>query len=298
MNVSYISSKAVIYQWLSETGRSLDFNEDMLATQIMDALGLMEYKAALKHAVTVLNVKNYKAKFPKGLKKLDIVMYNSGAKKVGQLFIHEAIIPTFDGDCDYKITRDCPEDTDCGGVVISHKPLIDSLIYPFSSKFKADNVDTGTSWVPMHPKTGSFDMNKYHLRDCNTATSDEMSKYGIDNGYITTNFPEGQLLVAYFTLNLDDDGYVFVPDDSRIITALIAYLEFRQAFREYRSNKTRENKMFHDDAKQTWYSKIASARSSYLLSEVDVEEISRVLVNLYKFDHPEHFWKDYTKSYA
>ena len=48
--------------------------------------------------------------------------------------------------------------------------------------------------------------------------------------------------------------------------------------------------------KNIWNAKLGSARSSYLLSQVDMNELTKVLVNLYKFDRPEHFWKDYTKS--
>ncbi|HMT01773.1 MAG TPA: hypothetical protein PKD00_00445 [Burkholderiales bacterium] len=294
MNVSYISTKAIIYQWLSETGRSSDFNEEVLATQILDALNIMEYKAALVHAVALIEVKNHRAKLPKGLKTIDITMYNAGQQKVNSAFIQEAIIPTFDGECEYKITRDCADDC---GVIISHKPLIESLMYPFSQKFRAWNGVYKDVFKPMHYSRNSLGMKNYHLKECDTDV-DTKAFYEVSKGYITTNFPEGQILIAYFSLNLDDDGFIFVPDDSRVITALIAYLEERQAYKEYSRTKSRDARMFYTDAKTIWQSKLGSARSALLLNQIDIHELTKILVNLYKFEHPEHFWKDYTQNYV
>jgi len=297
MNVNYISSKAVIYQWMTETGRSTGFNEEVLATQILDALAIMEYRAALKHAVALLKVKNHKAKLPKGTTRIDVVMYNYSPQRVGSLYIKEAVIPSFDGQCDYKITGEFIGDNceDCA-VVLSHKPLIDSLIYPFSSKFRTQEPISSV-FKPMKYANHSFEMKRYHLKEC-VADADSMGEYSIKNGFIHTNFPEGDILLSYYTQNLDEEGYLMVPDDSRIITALVAYLEQQAAFKEYAQKKDQPSRIYYADMKQNWVMKLAAARSSYLLSEVDMQELSKILVNLYKFEHPEHFWKDYTKSYV
>jgi hypothetical protein len=297
MNVNYISSKAVIYQWMAETGRSTGFNEEILATQILDALSIMEYKSALKHSITLLKVKNHKAKLPKGLVKIDIVMYNHSPQRVGSLFIKEAIIPSFDGQCDYKITGEYVG-TDCEdcGVVLSHKPLIESLIYPFSSKFRAQE-NISSVFKPMKYAMHSLEMKRYHLKEC-AADADSFAEYSVKSGFIHTNFPEGDILLSYYSQNLDDEGYLMVPDDSRIITALTAYLEQQAAYKEYIQKKDQASRIYYTDMKQNWNMKLSSARSSYLLSEIDMQELSKILVNLYKFEHAEHFWKDYTKRYA
>lgn len=297
MNVNYISSKAIIYQWMTETGRSTGFNEEVLAVQIMDALAIMEYRAALKHAVALLKVKNHKAKLPKGTARVDILMYNCSPQRLGSLYIKEAVVPSFEGDCDYKITGEFIGDNcdDCA-VVISHKPLIDSLIYPFSSKFRSQE-QISSAFKPMKYSMHSLEMKRYHLKECQ-ADADSYAEYSIKNGFVHTNFPEGDILLSYYTQNLDDEGYLMVPDDPKIITALVAYLEQQAAFKEYSQRRDQPSRIYYADMKQNWMIKLGAARSSYLLSEVDMNELGRILVNLYKFEHPEHFWKDYTKSYV
>lgn len=90
---------------------------------------------------------------------------------------------------------------------------------------------------------------------------DEKPGYTIDNGFIRFNFKEGQALISYFAFNLDDNGYMMVPNHPDVIDALTWTIEARSLYRNYRRTSEAKHLNLYNNALQQSQKYIAIART-------------------------------------
>jgi hypothetical protein len=74
--------------------------------------------------------------------------------------------------------------------------------------------------------------------------------YNIQGGYIKTNLREGNLMISYQAIPVDEDGFPLIPDDESFLEALYWYINMKLLYPEFRSGRVRD--AIYYDAKSSW----------------------------------------------
>jgi hypothetical protein len=84
-------------------------------------------------------------------------------------------------------------------------------------------VQTGYEDVEnYHNKTFRYATDSFHMSDMKSSID---LTYKIQGGVIYTSIKEGQIEISYQALVLDSDGYPVIPDNSKFLRALEAYIK-------------------------------------------------------------------------
>jgi len=120
----------------------------------------------------------------------------------------------------------------------------------------------------MRYATGSFDAVRgltkeaamIDEKDIHTSFNTD-AVYYIKPGYITTNFKEGFVMLAYRALPTDDDGYLIIPDDPGFVDAVYWYITMKYYYPMWVTGQVRD--AVYTDAQHNWnfYSKQAYGNS-------------------------------------
>lgn len=112
------------------------------------------------------------------------------------------------------------------------------------------------------------------------ATDYREKKYKIESPYIKTNYTPCSLEIVYKAFNTGDDGYPLIPDDTRYLKAVTAYIAERIAFKLYLQGMLDEKR--YEKINQEWlfYVRSASTRAhTKNLSEMEAfkNQIQRLI---------------------
>lgn len=100
-----------------------------------------------------------------------------------------------------------------------------------------------------------------------------MLRYDIVENIIRTSFESGLVELKYIAFMTDDLGFPMVPDDSKMIRAIKAYITKQVDYRLWRRGKLRSE--VYAESQQEWLFAVASAKTGALVPNVDQMEAMR-----------------------
>ena len=217
--------------WLKE-----DFNRNTAINLIGQCMRILNVKEIMEHAVELIDIYNYKADLPDGLKRIVQTAY-----RLGKDFTMEKLCKS---DCceyhiepvNYKLNitnYDCKED--CNKIIIEKKfyerqsylPVVGILDNNITSNFK-----------PIYPSVnnfGLFVLNTQIHKDYQSSKYNEHS-YIIDEHGFQTSFKDGQLLLSFLRTPLDGEGLPLIPNDETVLQMCEKYYYYKQAYWKLLSN--------------------------------------------------------------
>jgi len=97
-----------------------------------------------------------------------------------------------------------------------------------------------------------------------------MLAYRIENGYIYTNFEEGEVEISYMAYKTDTNGWPMIPDDERYITACVAYVMYMIGYRLFLQDRLDERKFLY--LEKEWLFYVNSAKTKAHMPTLDKME--------------------------
>lgn len=255
--------------------------------------------------VIPLTVKNYQAPLPDGFKGEIQLLYRKDCKIPSTRI--EAIEWTqkmFGTDCNYIIKKECPKCSSntsctCGmapiTIIPDHLWQMNQSRDHYNTKAYVKEFSMGnTGKHPKRPSLGILPLstNNFHTisldtnDDCRYPNLSNRDEYRIQNGKIITSFKEGEILLAYKSVHLDEDGYRLIPDHPYAYEATIAYIMERKAFSDYSKSKSQNDRMFWSDQLQLREASISKALS--YLSIPSEAEFEAFIQNIWTKVTPNH----------
>lgn len=113
-------------------------------------------------------------------------------------------------------------------------------------------------------------------------------QYKTQNRNIITTFPEGEIIVAYKAIAVDDEGYPLLIDNSKFLKALELYIKCRLFTEEFERGKIQQNVLQHTEQEYAWAAGQLSAE--FKMPDIsEMESISNIItqrINRYdEFDN-------------
>lgn len=122
---------------------------------------------------------------------------------------------------------------------------------------------------PMVKVAGSFPPT-YTTNNLPSDGDNTMLGYRIENGYIFTNFEEGQVEISYKAFLTDTDGFPKIPDNERYIQAITSYCNYIIAQRLWLQDRLSRDKFQH--LEQEWLFYVNSAGTVSHIPDLDGAE--------------------------
>lgn len=289
--MKYLPIGHVIQEWKRSTKDGGEIPEDDLKAFGSEGAERVITGDLMIMAFALLKVKNYKATLPRGFSSVGIALYSDDKKKCLREEVVEWSQQIYGSGCNLKISVDCPN---CGSTTAcsctdspSPSILIDvDEVYRTShpgynlqgtnlshrSYSTSDRVcPEGIKRFKIMRATVSDMFNApHHIKGCPNLNLGLKSKieYKIRDGIIEVNFQEGEVLLSYLSYPIDD-GYVMVPDDTLAFRAVIAYIEERLAYQQYRKTKNAADQAFYQMTVATADKAISKARTKLSMPDPD-----------------------------
>lgn len=154
--------------------------------------------------------------------------------------------------------------------------------------FEVISCKEGENNYPMIEDTSTF--RQHWNDDDNSDNFNHPITYNIEGVYIYTKFKTGKVIVEYLAFPTDDDGLPTIPDNTRYIKAIIAYVAERVAFKLWMQDKLSREKYQHIEREWLFY--VGSAKTSAMMPGVDKLEafknqMARMTSN--EHHHSNHF---------
>lgn len=225
----------------------------------------LTFEDQLVHKVALLDVKDNMVDLPKNIHSIIQVAYRDNTeKRVRRSQVVEWVQKT-GTECDLVVSLDCPNCSNPGNCNCDDQEIVmdvdrdylmahPELFYGHLKWYYRHGGLTNTN-IPISPYYPEFFLIKYarstmfgadyHVRGCLNLDTRLMINstvsYTVEElNYLRLNVKEGQVLVAYFSYKVDDEGYRYIPDQEDLIEAIKWYIEEMITYREYRRTKNRE----------------------------------------------------------
>ncbi len=253
--MKYISIKTVLNDYLNSTKEDY-LDEDLVLQWASDCLDLIGSYAVYVPQVVILNIQNYKAELPLQHVSTDgVYLYTPSINSGSNLPIcdvKEFLTPMLGTAC--TLQTQVITNNDCYDCNI---PLVETLA---TEEFKLLNpwlgykrvVETSNSSYNSNlfiPLTFSHHLyNKYFKENC-IVTNLLGSNYTIQDEYLYTEFESGKVLLMYISKKTDKEGFPMIPDLVEVVNAVFYYIEFKNAFINYRANKDNSSRQYFADIK-------------------------------------------------
>ncbi len=248
INIELVPISTVIENWKQIAVSELNFNEDLLTEWILDAYNDIGTYKQYKERVQKLKVRNYKAQLPCGFRQSLYVLAQPIRPQEEAFFLTEYIRQEPGNEnCtwEYKRVCKCPENTSCH----CEQNYIETAGYLFINNleqakgFKFATVQDFTQWfttnprrwIVLQPQKNEVSLLNYRELGIQLHPS---HFFTIDNGYIITDFKEADLLIGYLGIPIGEDGLPLVPNMGSYTNALIAALERKFAYIQYRKSRS------------------------------------------------------------
>lgn len=106
-----------------------------------------------------------------------------------------------------------------------------------------------------------------------------MLRYDIVNNIIRTSFQSGQVELKYIAFSVDEQGFPMIPDDTKMIRAIKAFVTKQIDYRLWRQGKLRSE--VYEASQREWLFAVASAKTGALTPNVDeMEALKNQLLRL------------------
>jgi hypothetical protein len=126
-------------------------------------------------------------------------------------------------------------------------------------------------------------------RNSINSNTNEM-KYTIRGNYITVPFETGVVDIVYKGLYLDEDGYPFIPDNTKVVKAVEYFIKYNHFRILADLGKVNENTAAKAEQEYDWY--VGAAQTENLMNSLDERQaISNILTNMFinNRDHTTFF---------
>ena len=127
--------------------------------------------------------------------------------------------------------------------------------------------------APFIASTDEFAGN-YATNDEDTYASDDnrplFGSYRVTSGYLFTNYEQGDIEIKYLAYRLCDDSYPMIPDVTRYLMGIEAYLTFKIDNKLWRRGKI--SKAIRDVSEQEWLWYVNSAFTKMVTPDYDKAE--------------------------
>jgi hypothetical protein len=248
-NIDFISINSVIENWKQIAPNEIMFNEDLLREWAIDAYFDIGSVKQYKERVQVLDVKDYKAKLPCGFKQSLYVLIKPTPTCNESFFLTELVKQDFGNpDCTWtyrktcKCNDECP--CDCNYIETSGWMYIENLerakafrnvsVQDYTNFFLQENRN---EWIILEPKRNEISLLKH--QDLEVGRELKSTQFfDINNGYLITDYKEGKVLVGYLAVPTDDDNLPMIPNNGNFVNAIIAAIERKFAYIQYRKTRS------------------------------------------------------------
>ena len=150
-------------------------------------------------------------------------------------------------------------------------------------------------YIPLKYASDIYHSN-YHSENCPDKTCISDNSYSLNNGKIYTSFCEGEVIIAYQGIKIDEEGFPMIPDSAAFKQALKYYVLWQYAEpARYRGEVPRD---VYEDIKQqyAWYVGAAS-NDLNMLTPDKAKSLENGLIRLFQgMDHHSETWKNFNKQ--
>lgn len=285
-----ISSKSVVSEyldWSGHEGSTLD--PVWLRKQANDAIARMSTDQQFRHVVEVLPIKDYKVKRPEYFRYLCQAAYRiAPPAPCSREEISQFKQKILGSDCELEINIKCPqchtEKCECNdrvAVEVDVNRIYETAHPEYFSRYmghfyKSGNTTSrGTTSIYhdqfclMKKTSTTFRNIPYHIGECINLSVDCEIEYDIDSFNITVNFKEGEILIAYLAWDVDEEGYLYVPEDAAVFTAINWWIEERVAFKKYRESLGQNIRIFWQQTEQQKLKYLRAAKGRLQMPDPD-----------------------------
>lgn len=120
-------------------------------------------------------------------------------------------------------------------------------------------------------------ISSFNQHDNNMAVS--YPAYKLQGNVLYTNFPEGELLLSYQAIKIDDDGLPMLPDNPAFIKALECYIKKEYFTILFDTGKISLKVM--ENTQADWAFAVAKCRAEFLIPSIDeMETIGSIIKRL------------------
>ncbi len=256
--MNYIPLKTILNEFAISTGEQY-FSEDEIlqwATSCINLIGSYKLNAV---SIKLLEVENYEATLPDKIAAIEEVHIYKGTTNNLGFAVKEFVTKLEDG-CQLKteiIKPDCQECCVKDVVVEANQALLNLMPWLKYSRV----VETGSS-------TSVFS-NKHHNSIVPlTQKRHEPIHYTNEDWYvikgnkIKVKQKDGVIIFVYSHKPEDEDGYLLLLNSDALINAIVAYIEYKKAYIEYRVNRSNADGNFFLLAERLKNQAMSTARAT------------------------------------
>lgn len=313
MNTNKISIKSIIEDYIAKTGNT-EVEPNQLFRFANDGLDRILPGEEFSHNIALLDVKNYKGLAPSNFKYVLQAASKVGkTKKVKSEHIIEYTKNIYGSDCKLNVDVHCDKCGDydsCNSEIITfdidHNYLLKHPEYMYKHTnhlYGARSMDSPKTGCNLHSdfqlmrRTSNYFFNvPYHVNECININADTHIEYDIHLPNILVNFEEGQILLAYLGSNVDNDGYLMIPNVPVVYDAVIQWIEERLAYIDYRKTKEQRDRIFWQQSLELRDKKVKQARM-YLATPA-VDEWEGFIRNHWVRRVPNYKWEAHHNAFV
>lgn len=134
-----------------------------------------------------------------------------------------------------------------------------------------ENTLTPNSSLRVSMRTSGDPFLKDKVNRVNTANNlYQEFTYTIEGNYIFTDFEEGKLQMAYWALPIDTNGYIMIPDNPKVVQAVMSYIKYKHLEILNDVGQVEYNKVAKEEQDYLFY--VAAAQSEHFMSNLDTVE--------------------------
>jgi hypothetical protein len=253
-NLQFTSLSTVIENWKQIAPNEINFNEDLITEWVIDAYYDIGTYKQFKEKIQTLDIKNFKVKLPCGFKESIFVLVKPNYQNIDNFFLTELVKQDFnDPNCTWTYRKNCKCNDNCicddsyletnGWLYIENLEKAKSLNFATVTDFTPWFTQNKKDWVILQPKTSDFSLARHVSKEFEKDFSPQ-NVYTIDNGYLITNFKEAKVLIGFLSTPLDNENLPLIPNTKNYISALIASIEEKLAYIQYRKSKSNQDLNF------------------------------------------------------
>ena len=98
----------------------------------------------------------------------------------------------------------------------------------------------------------------------------QVPTYDVNNNFLTLNYKEGKVCIAYIAKPIDKNGFPLIPDDISYKQAVTKYCMYKLDYREWRKGKLGDKQFQYSDREWMFY--CGQAKGSANMPSVDMLE--------------------------
>lgn len=298
-----ISVNSIITEYLDSTGYSGRLDKSRLKKWAHTQAERLAFPDQMIYKIVLKDVTSNRAEKPQDIKYITQVAFKGDRSEnyVKNEEIVEWVQKTYNGTgCEYKISLECPPCVDpnsCAGpeIVIDVDELTrrahpEWFYQTMPHFYRAGGLGKGGYVSSLHPQfniigvsdRSSFDNIEMHVKGCLNLREElgciNCTKYTLEENTIYVNEESGQLLISYLALDLDEEGYMKIPDIPEAVDAITWFLEEKMSYLAWKTSRDRADFMDYENAKQRKEISMGEARS-----KINTQEFPDFMRDLNKF---------------